>query len=157
MPDKKLNYTILATAIDNKLLNELKDYDIINDNLSHEEIITKISNFSSKIIVFNESLRNFSWHQKIRILELLKIRNINFINITSNIEETLLSDYIFVLDNENVIMEGYLKKVLEEEKILKRLGFGLPFVVDLAIQLRCYKIISKIYFDSESLVNDLWN
>ena len=54
-------------------------------------------------------------------------------------------------------MEGSKEGVLKEEKILKRIGFGLPFVVDLSVQLKLYKVLDKVYFDMESLVKDLWN
>ena len=156
MPNKDLNYTILSDNINQELLSNLKDYHIIG-NMPFNEIIPLLENYLSKTVVFNETFYNYKKSEKKKILSLLKTRHINFINITSNIEETLLGDYIYVLNNGKVAIEGGTKKVLEEEKILKHLGFGLPFVVDLSIQLKCYGVLDKIYYDMESLVNDLWN
>ena len=156
MSKKELNYTILSDNINEKLLSNCKDYNIIG-NISFDELIKLLENYLSKTIVFNETFYNFKNDEINKIISLLKMRNINFINITSNIEETLLGDYIYILNNGKVIIEGGTKKVLEEEKILKHLGFGLPFVVDLSTQLKCYGILNKIYYNMESLVNDLWN
>ena len=156
MPNKDLNYTILSDNIDKKLLSNFKEYHIIND-MPFDEVISLLENYLSKTIIFNETFYNYKKSEIKKILSLLNTRHINFINITSNIEETLLSDYIYVLNNGKVVIEGETKKVLEEEKILKHLGFGLPFVVDISIQLKCYGVLDKIYYDMESLVNDLWN
>ena len=49
------------------------------------------------------------------------------------------------------------KKPFVEEKLLKRLGFGLPFIVDLSLSLEFYDILDKIYYDTSSLVGELWN
>ena len=43
------------------------------------------------------------------------------------------------------------------DRLLKKLGYGLPFVVDLSTQLIYYDIFDKVYFDMDSLVGDLWN
>ena len=53
-------------------------------------------------------------------------------------------------------MEGKSKLVLQEEKILKKLGFNLPFIVELSNSLKYYQLVDKTYFDSLELVEDLW-
>lgn len=72
------------------------------------------------------------------------------------IEETLWLDYLIVIHEEKVIMEGKSKLVLQEEKILKKLGFNLPFIVELSNSLKYYQLVDKTYFDSLELVEDLW-
>ena len=69
----------------------------------------------------------------------------------------MLGDYIIVFDKKGIFLEGLKSEVLKEEKKLKKVGFGLPFVVDLSIQLNYYDIFKKVYFDMNELVNDLWN
>ena len=150
------NYTVLSNKIDKTLLDNVKDYEIINEE-SYENIKDKIEKSLNKKIVFNETFYSLTISEVNKILELMKTRKMFFINFTSNVEETLLGDYLYVVDNGNVVMEGKTKDILKEEKILKHLGFGLPFVVDLSIQLKCYDILDKEYFDMESLVDDLWN
>ena len=80
-----------------------------------------------------------------------------FILITSNVENTLYADYIFVYEDKNLILEGLRDIVLKEEKTLKKLGYGLPFVTDLSTQLIYYDIFDKPYFNLDELVDDLWN
>ena len=155
MTNSKINYTILSNNINKSLLSNLKDYSIIND-IPYDKLKNKLENYLSKIVVFNETFYFYTNQERKNILTLLKKQNINFINITSNVEETLFGDYIYVLNDKELIMEGPTKKVLQEEKILKHMGFGLPFVVDLSIQLKCYGILDKIYYDMGSLVKDLW-
>ena len=53
-------------------------------------------------------------------------------------------------------MEGKKELVLQEEKILKKLGFNLPFIVELSNGLKLYKVIDKVYFNNEELVGELW-
>ena len=92
-----------------------------------------------------------------KIFKLLKKQNISYINVTSNVEDALYSDYIFVYDGNKLVLEGNRNEVLKEEKTLKRLGYGLPFVVDLSIQLNYYDIFNKVYYDLDELVRALWN
>ncbi|MDE6284413.1 MAG: hypothetical protein K2M17_01550 [Bacilli bacterium] len=151
------NYSILSNSIDHKLLTEFSEYTVLDDTNTFDTITETIEKSLNKIIVFNDCLRLLRKIQKEKIVDLLRIRNMNFINITSNIEETLYSDYLYVLDADKVIIEGKTTEVLKEEKILKRLGFGLPFCIDISTQLGYYGILNKVYYDIEGLVNDLWN
>lgn len=113
--------------------------------------------FPSKRVVFNESWFNLSGNEKKSIIELLKKQNVNFVNITSNIEDSLLSNYVIVYDEDKKVLEGNTEVVLRNEKVLKKLGYGLPFVVDLSIQLTYYDILDKVYYNMDKLTEDLWN
>jgi hypothetical protein len=53
-------------------------------------------------------------------------------------------------------IDGKTLDVLKNEKILKRLGFSLPFMLDLSIQLELYGLINKTYLNKEGLVKNLW-
>lgn len=150
------NYCILSNSINKVLLDKFKNYPIIS-KMNFSDLKSKLEFFSSKRIVFNETFYYLKNTQKKEILDLLNKQNIKYIIITSNVEDTLLSDYLIVFDKENIVVEGYSKEVLKEEKLLKRLGFGLPFAVDLSIQLEFYDILDKIYYDTSSLVGELWN
>ena len=60
-------------------------------------------------------------------------------------------------DENKKVLEGNTEFVLRNEKVLKKLGYGLPFVVDLSIQLIYYDILGKVYYDMDKLTEDLWN
>ena len=155
--DDKYNYCILSNNINNSLLDKFRGYPIIDDNINYEDLKTKLEFFNSRQLVFNETLYNLRKFEKRSIFELLGKQNIKYINITSNIEEAIFCDYIIVFDNGNIVLEGTRNSVLKEEKILKRLGFGLPFIVDLSTQLKAYGVIDKEYYDIDSLAGELWN
>ncbi len=137
-----------------------------SDYLLHQKDLTLIdqikinilSNLSSskKIFVFMDILTYLDTSFKKEIISYLKAHGKRIINYTSNIEETLLLEYLIIIHNNTVIMEGMKEAVLKEERIIKKLGFRLPFIVELSSGLKYYNLVDKIYFDNESLVNDLW-
>lgn len=157
MFDDNVNYTLLVNNANKEFFNQFKEYSIIGSNMSFDELKEKLEMFPSKRVVFNESWYNLRNNEKKVIIELLKKQNINFVNITSNIEDSLLSDYIVVFDENKKVLEGNTEFVLRNEKVLKKLGYGLPFVVDLSIQLTYYDILGKVYYDMDKLTEDLWN
>lgn len=157
MFDDKVNYTILVNNANKEFMEQFKEYSIIGSNMSFDELKEKLEMFPSKRVVFNESWFNLSDNEKKSIIELLKKQNVNFVNITSNIEDSLLSNYVIVYDEDKKVLEGNTEVVLRNEKILKKLGYGLPFVVDLSIQLTYYDILDKVYYNMDKLTEDLWN
>lgn len=78
------------------------------------------------------------------------------INFTNDIEETLEGDKIIIINDKKVICEGKTLSVLNEEKLLKRLGLGLPFIVELNKYFMDYGMINKYYLNDEKLVGALW-
>lgn len=154
--DDDLNYTILSNNINRKFLMQFSEYPII-DELKFSELKNKIEFHTSKRIVFNNSLYLLRDYEKEEIFDLLKKQNIKYINITNDIEETIYCDYILVYDNDNLVIEGKKETILKEEKLLKKLGYGLPFVVDLSTQLNYYGVFAKTYYEMDDLVGDLWN
>ena len=150
------NYCILSNSINKVLLDKFAYYPTIG-KMNYSDLLSKLEFFSSKRVVFNETFYYLKNNEKKEILDLLNKQNIKYIIITSNVEEVLLANYLIVFDKENIVVEGETKEVLKEEKLLKRLGFGLPFVVDLSLSLEFYDILDKIYYDTSSLVGELWN
>ena len=82
--------------------------------------------------------------------------NITIINITTDMENLLDSDYLIILYNKGIAMEGKTLECLKEEKILKRLGFNLPFMVDLSIQLGYYGLLNEIITNERKMIKTIW-
>ena len=84
--------------------------------------------------------------------------DLTIIITTSNLEMALQSDYIYVIDNNTIALEGPPLGVLQKDNILNRLGLELPFIVDLSVKLRDYDLISDISMniDIEGMVSLLW-
>ena len=148
----KINKNINTTVVcdDNLfILNELKNEVIVNK-------LEDLKNLKTPFVVFNDFLRLLNNHEKEILLSNLEKKNIHFLNITSDIEEALLASELKVVYHGRVMLEGSTLSVLKEEKLLKRLGYKLPFVVDLSLQLNAYNLIDSIFLDEEVLVDKLW-
>lgn len=156
MFDEKINYCILHNNPDENFINKLGSIPVIKD-LEFNKLVERLEFFPNKQVIFNEILYGLKLDEKMEIFKLLKKQNISYINVTSNVEDAIYSDYIFVYDGNKLVLEGSRNEVLKEEKTLKRLGYGLPFVVDLSIQLNYYDIFNKVYYDLDELVRALWN
>lgn len=78
------------------------------------------------------------------------------LNYTNDIEETLYGERIIIIYDKKLVCEGKTLSVLNEEKILKRLHLGIPFIVELNKYLMDYQMINKYYMTNEKLVNALW-
>lgn len=144
------NVTIISTNLNKKLLDKYKDYYVVDSDFTYEELLSK------KKVIFYNVLNNLDDTKFKELFSYMKSNNILFINITNNVELCLYTDYLIVYDKENILIEGSTLEVLKNDRLLKRLGFNLPFMVDLSILLKDYGLIDKIYLDKESLVNELW-
>lgn len=91
-----------------------------------------------------------------KVYNYIRSENITLVNVSTCIEQSLDYRYMIVLDRGSIAIEGKTIQVLEQEKLLKRLGIGLPFYVDLSIQLRLYNLIDKLYCSKEELAGALW-
>ena len=152
-----VNYSVISDNISEKILDNFQEYTIIDNHISYNELIDFLSSFNSRRIVFFDALRFFNNDQKKKIKELLALRKINYVNITSDIEQVLDTDYLYVFSNDKIVLEGKTLEVLKNEKKLKRIGFALPFVVDLSMQLKLYGTLNDIKTDMKELVDELWN
>jgi len=126
-----------------------------NQSMILSNVIFLVNNGYKKIIM-DDLLTSLDLSIRRKLMEKLKEKDIRFINITMDIEDVLFTDYIIVMFNNQVALEGKTLEVLKEEKILKRMGLTLPFIVDLSIQLKYYGLIDKIYLDRDELVDVLW-
>lgn len=135
---------------------ELKNKKDLTDFDELKLKILSCLNSNNEVFVFMNVLTYLDNDFKERLIRYLKLGNRRIINYTTDIEETLLLDYIVVIHENKVIMEGKKELILQEEKILKKLGFNLPFVVELSNGLKYYGLVNKTYFNNKELVNDLW-
>ena len=151
-----VNYTILASCNDKEFMSKLSMYQVIG-LVGFDKLKSTLEMFPSKRVVFNEALSILSMKEKQEIFSLLEKQNISYVNVTSNVEDTLFSDIIVVYDGNLKVLEGNKEMVLKNDKVLKKAGFGTPFAVDLSIGLIYYDILDKVYFDVNTLTEALWN
>ena len=151
----------------NDVFNELNEYfgisKILNksiDMLSYsEKTLIRILSYAvmfPSYLAIDDMLSNLDNRTKLLLLNYLNSKNILLINVTSDLEDVIYTDYVLCLYNGINAIDGKSLDVLKEEKILKRFGFSLPFIVDLSIQLKLYGLIDKMYLNKEAMVKNLW-
>ena len=148
----KINRNLNITIFTNDNLEVLKEFanDLVVSNLDD------LRNIDTDFVVFNDVIRYLKQKDKEKLFSRLEYININFVNITSDIEEALYAHKLMIIIDGKIIIEGCTISVLKEEKILKKYGIKLPFIVDLSLQLNTYNLINSMFLDEEVLVNKLW-
>ena len=77
-------------------------------------------------------------------------------NFTTDVNECLFGTDVVVLSKEKILVSGKTLNVLNEDKLMKKLGIGLPFLIEVNKYLMDYGIV-KNYFDSiDELVDEVW-
>lgn len=113
-----------------------------------------------KLLILDESFSMLDDITRINMLHLLKRINKDFgttiINITHDIEESLYGDDIIIIDNGRVVIHDSKDNVYKQEKLLKKLNFDLPFMIDLSNKLFYYDLVGEHIYDMNEMVDLLW-
>lgn len=113
-----------------------------------------------KILLLDETIDKLTNTDKKLIFKLLKEyqkkEKLTIILITHNLEDTLLSDRIIVLNNGKIIKDGTKEEIYKDDYLEKR-GFELPFIVKLSQNLMLYDLLDKVYFEETEVINKLWD
>ena len=147
---KETDVTIISTNLNKKLIEKYSGYFIIENNFTYSELL------SHKKVIFFNVLNNLDNFELTKLFSYMQKNDIKYINLTNNLELTLYTNYLVVCDKKDVLIEGNTIEVLKNDKLLKRLGFELPFFVELSLLLIDYNLIKDIYLNKESLVEALW-
>ena len=153
------------------ILDEIKFYLLRNNNYTKDNLDYYLKQFKlnskkiiealideSNIILIDNIDRYLDVNTINRLINKLIKNNKTIIMTISNLELSIKSDYLYVIgNNKSIILEGIPKTVLEKDNILNKNGIELPFIIDLSVKLKDYNLVDKIYYDDESLINDLWN
>lgn len=112
-----------------------------------------------QILFIDETIYNLTPNDKklvFKILQEYKEKyDLTIILVTHNLEDTLLSDRIIVLDKGKIIMDGTKEEIYKDDT-LEKLGFNLPFIVKLSHNLILYNLLDKVYFNEKEVIDKLW-
>lgn len=115
----------------------------------------------TKVLLLDDIFTSFSEKERKELFLLLdqyrKENASTIVMTTSNLEDSLSTDYLYIIDGETIVLEGSPLKVLEKDNVINKLGLDLPFLIDLSVKLRDYDLIEEIELDTNRLVNKLWN
>lgn len=85
-----------------------------------------------------------------------KENKISIIMTCSNLEDSLFSDILYIIKDNEIVLSGPPMEVLQNDNIINKTGLELPFMIDLSVKLRDYDLIQTIETDMDRLVNILW-
>lgn len=114
---------------------------------------------SPQIIIFDESTSMLDPQGKAEINDLIqeihKESNITIISITHDIEEVSKSDYVIVMDNGHVVMQGLPKDILLREQELINLQLDIPFALKFYNALKRENITIEACTTMERVVEEV--
>ena len=161
----------LLYAVDKNLLNELlQKFDL------NKKINNKISNMSNKDIIIIQIIKSLLSKNSIILIddlseylnhkEIEKIfENIRYfsnknkntiIYFTTDLYTSIYTDYIYVINNKEIVIEGLPLDVLKNDNVINKNGLDIPFMVDLSVKLKDYDLVSDVILNMEDMVNTLW-
>ena len=91
------------------------------------------------------------------LIDYKKKNELTIIYTTIDLEDSLLTDYLYILDEGKVALEGDPITVLEKDNIINKIGLDIPFMIDLSVKLRDYDLVDKIELDMDRMIEKLWN
>ena len=83
-------------------------------------------------------------------------KDISIIHTTTNLDYSIYSDYIYLIFQGKVVMEGVSKEILIRDNILNKIGLKVPFMYDLSVKLMDYNLLGDIELDKDRMVDQLW-
>lgn len=111
------------------------------------------------IIIFDESTSMLDPQGKASINEQIQKlhdeRNITILSITHDMEEVAQSEYVIVLKDGKVEMQGTPKQIFEHKGKLKEMKLELPFALSFSEKLKNEGIFKDSYCTLDKVVNEL--
>lgn len=93
----------------------------------------------------------------INLLRTLQLETkVTIIMTTSNLNVSLESDYLIIIDEKQVLLEGNPLSIIEKDNVLNKIGLELPFMIDLSVKLRDYNVVEKVELDMDRMVDTIW-
>ncbi len=151
------NYLLKGLKI--KSISKMKYSELTNRDIVLFQIVIALS-YKPQILLLDcvsNYLTNTDMKNLYKLLNDYRSKyNLTLISTTNKLEDTLYSDYLFIIDNGNIYLEGKPLDVLEKDNVLNKLGLSLPFMIDLSVKLRDYNLLDNIELDKDRMVDILW-
>ena len=140
--------------ISNKDINSLSLFEKVKVLLAASII------HNPKVLLIDDILRFLNKKEKEEIIKLFyRIANEQDITIlftTSNLNDVKDIQNIYVLNNGKIIMNDSFNSIIMNDNELSKMGIEVPLMIDLSRKLEFYKLIDKIYYDPDKVVDALW-
>ncbi len=131
----------IKKALEKVNMLEFKDKDTFELSLGQKQRINLASSLaiSPKYLILDEPTTMIDWKEKenvYKIIKELKKEKITIVFVTNNINEILLSDKVFVLQDKNIKYSFNKNEFLENAKLLENIGIKLPDVIKIILSLK---------------------
>ena len=152
--EKKYNTLLKKLELD-KILK--KDYRVLDiKDIIKIQLFIGILNYN--IIFIDDIYKYFSKEEAKKIEEIIIKNRTNktIIMTISDLEYSLNSDKLYILNEGIFMLEGDPLSILEKDNILNKIGLKIPFMIDLSVKLRDYDLVKDIELDMDGMVDSLW-
>lgn len=113
-----------------------------------------------RILILDESLMMIDINERKKLLNIIKDYNVRkkvtIISFTHNLEEAIYSDRLVILNKGKIIVDGQFPDVFDQERVMRKIGLEVPFMVELCQKLRVYGLIDSLEMDMDKVVSLLW-
>lgn len=115
---------------------------------------------SPQILFLDDICRELEEKEKKEMINLLRTlqleTNISIVMTTSDLNVALESDYLYIVDEKQILLEGEPLSIIEKDNVLNKIGLELPFMIDLSVKLRDYNVVDKVELDMDRMVDTIW-
>ncbi len=113
-----------------------------------------------KILLLDCITTPFSRAERKEILEEIQkyqIQEKSTVVMTTHIlEDSLIGEYLYILKNNEILLQGVPLEVLEKDNIINKAGLNLPFMIDLSVKLKDYNLLKETELNINKMVELLW-
>lgn len=140
--------------IKTKKINELNNYE--------KQLMLVIMAFihEPSIIIMEDIVSNLKLDDYIKVNKLIRFfmdkGKLTVIKFFNNFDYVNHDDYLFIMNDYEIIKKGFKDELMIDDQFLNKYGLRVPFMYDLSIKLKMYKLIDKVYLNMEDMVNDIW-
>ena len=135
----------------------------INDLTIKEKVLAQLAialDNKPEILLLDNVFIYFSDKEKEEIFTFLrkyqKKYNLTVVLTTIDLKDSLYTDYLYIIGNKRIVLEGKPLEVLEKDNILNKVGLNIPFMADLSVKLKDYDLLDSIILEKDRMVDILW-
>lgn len=88
--------------------------------------------------------------------KLNKEKDTIIVHFTSNVEDILMGDTLYLFANGECINYGSVKDMLHHEKSFLKTGYDLPFMASLSHKLSYYNLVENPVLNEKEMIEILW-